>query len=75
MEARRDVLASGASPITELDLGTRTNRILANENIKTVADLIARLNQGEGTLLQIPGFGQKSLIDVKKRLRAGAYIK
>ena len=75
LEARRDVLASGASPITELDLGTRTNRILANENIKTVADLIARLDEGEGTLLQISGFGQKSLIDVKKRLRAGAYIK
>jgi hypothetical protein len=40
-----------------------------------VADLIARLNEGEETLLKISGFGQKSLIDVKKRLRAGGYIK
>lgn len=75
LQAGRDVLASGATAITELDLGTRTNRILTNENIATVADLIARLNKGESTLLQIPGFGQKSLIDVKKKLRTGGYIK
>jgi large subunit ribosomal protein L31 len=75
IQARRDAVASGAKPVTDLDLGTRTNKILANENINTVADLIARLNEGEDTLLQIPGFGQKSLIDVKKRLRAGGFIK
>jgi large subunit ribosomal protein L31 len=75
LQALRDAVASGSKPVTELELGTRTNKILANENIVTVADLIARLNEGEDTLLQIPGFGQKSLIDVKKRLRAGDFIK
>jgi large subunit ribosomal protein L31 len=75
LQAHREAVASGAIPVTELDLGTRTNKILANEKIATVADLIARLNEGEDTLLKIPGFGQKSLIDVKKKLRAGDYIK
>ena len=75
LQARREAVASGAIPVTELELGKRTDNILASEEITTVADLIARLNEGEGTLLKIPGFGQKSLIDVKKRLRAGGYIK
>ena len=75
LQAHREAVASGAIPVIELDLGTRTNKILANEKIVTVADLIARLNEGEDTLLKIPGFGQKSLIDVKKKLRAGDYIK
>jgi large subunit ribosomal protein L31 len=75
LQSRRDAVASGAIPVAELELGTRTNKILANENIETVADLVSRLNEGEDTLLQISGFGQKSLIDVKKRLRAGGFIK
>ena len=75
LKAHQEAVSSGALPVTELELGTRTNRILESENIKTIADLIARLEEGEDTLLQITGFGQKSLIDVKKRLRAGGYIK
>jgi large subunit ribosomal protein L31 len=75
LQARRDAVASGAIPVTELNLGKRTNNIFSNEKIETVADLISRLDEGEETLLKIPGFGQKSLIDVKKRLRAGGYIK
>lgn len=75
LQAHREAISSGAIPVTELELGKRTDNILENEKIKTVADLIARLNEGEDTLLKISGFGQKSLIDVKKRLRAGGYIK
>jgi large subunit ribosomal protein L31 len=75
LPAHQDAVASGALPVADLELGSRTNRILESEDIRTVADLIARLDEGEDTLLQIPGFGQKSLIDVKKRLRAGGYIK
>jgi large subunit ribosomal protein L31 len=75
LKAHQEAVASGALPVSELELGTRTNKILESEDIRTIADLIARLEEGEDTLLQIPGFGQKSLIDVKKRLRAGGYIK
>lgn len=75
LKAHQEAVASGALSVTELELGTRTNRILESEDINTIADLIARLEEGEDTLLQIAGFGQKSLIDVKKRLRAGGYIK
>jgi len=75
LKAHQEAVASGALPVAELELGTRTNRILESEDINTIADLIARLEEGEDTLLQIAGFGQKSLIDVKKRLRAGGYIK
>jgi large subunit ribosomal protein L31 len=75
LKAHQEAVASGALPVSELELGTRANKILESEDIRTIADLIARLEEGEDTLLQIPGFGQKSLIDVKKRLRAGGYIK
>jgi large subunit ribosomal protein L31 len=75
LEAHQQAVASGAIPVAELELGSRTLNILEGENINTIADLIARLDEGEETLLKIVGFGQKSLIDVKKRLRAGGYIK
>lgn len=75
LRAHQEAVASGAIPVAELELGSRTNNLLEGEGITTVADLVARLEEGENTLLQISGFGQKSLIDVKKRLRAGGYIK
>lgn len=75
LRAHQEAVSSGAIPVADLELGSRTVNLLESEGIATVADLIARLDEGEDTLLQITGFGQKSLIDVKKRLRSGGYIK
>jgi large subunit ribosomal protein L31 len=74
IEAHERAVASGAVPIGELDLSSRTINVLQREGLDTVADLVAQLEEGEDTLLRIQGFGQKSLIDVRKRLRAGGYI-
>jgi large subunit ribosomal protein L31 len=38
-----------------------------------VGQILDKLVQGEGTLLEIEGFGRKSLADVKKRLRQLGY--
>jgi large subunit ribosomal protein L31 len=40
-----------------------------------VADVLARIqSQGDESLLSVEGFGRKSLIDLKKRLRARGYL-
>jgi large subunit ribosomal protein L31 len=73
-EAQRQAAAAGNVPIEEMELSTRTLKILHDEGIRTVNDLLARLTEGEETLLRISGFGQKSLIDVRKWLRAEGHI-
>ncbi len=74
VEADQQAIASGALSVSELDLPSRTVKILQNDGVSTVSHLMARLEQGDDSLLRIQGFGQKSLIDVKKRLRADGYI-
>lgn len=56
-------------PIVELELGSRPEKALAQAGIVTVGQALDRLQQGDDRLLSIEGFGQKSLIDLKKRLR------
>ncbi|MEX2030270.1 MAG: DNA-directed RNA polymerase subunit alpha C-terminal domain-containing protein [Anaerolineales bacterium] len=56
-------------PIVELELGVRPEKALAQAGIVTVGQALDRLQQGDESLLAIEGFGQKSLIDLKKRLR------
>ncbi|MCJ7532666.1 MAG: hypothetical protein MUO64_16775 [Anaerolineales bacterium] len=46
---------------------------MANTGIVNVGQILDKLAQGEGTLLEIEGFGRKSLADVKKRLRQLGY--
>ena len=74
IEADQQATASGAVSVSELELPSRTVKTLQNDGVSTVSHLIARLEQGDDFLLRIQGFGQKSLIDVKKRLRADGYI-
>lgn len=56
-------------PIADLELGSRAEKALAQAGLLTVGQALERLQQGEETLLAIEGFGRKSLIDLKKRLR------
>ncbi len=73
-EADQRAIDSGAVSVSELELPSRTVKILQNDGVSNVSHLMARLEQGDDSLLRIQGFGQKSLIDVKKRLRADGYI-
>ena len=61
-----------AQPILELELSTRAYNSLKNENIKTVGELVAKM---EWDLLEYQNFGEKSLLEVQNRLAVrGLYL-
>ncbi|MFC1996217.1 DNA-directed RNA polymerase subunit alpha C-terminal domain-containing protein [Chloroflexota bacterium] len=60
-------------PIIELELTKRSTDILAKAEITEVGDALAALEKGEQTLLDLDGFGRKSLSDLKKALRKFGY--
>ena len=60
-------------PISELELGTRTTDALIKANLQNVGQIFELLQEGDAALLAVDGFGRKSLIDLKKRLRALGY--
>ncbi|WP_298009893.1 MULTISPECIES: DNA-directed RNA polymerase subunit alpha C-terminal domain-containing protein [Anaerolinea] len=72
-KAREEARTSLERPIASLNLGTRPTEALAKAGITTVGQVLALLEQGEAALLNIEGFGRKSLIDMKKTLRSLGY--
>jgi large subunit ribosomal protein L31 len=72
-EARDAERVSPARPIAELELTKRSTDILAKAEITIVGEALAALEQGEQTLLDLDGFGRKSLSDLKKALRKFGY--
>ena len=73
-EQRQEAKTSPELPVTELELGKRYEKALQEAGINTTGDILAALEEGGDTaLLDIKGFGQKSLIDMKKALRARGY--
>jgi large subunit ribosomal protein L31 len=69
-EGQLEAASAGQQPIAELELGTRYENVLTGAGVKTVADMVSRLQEGgDEALLGIKGFGQKGLIDAKKKLR------
>ena len=57
--------------LVELGLSKRALSALAEANINNADDVVSTLSEGgEEALLAISGFGRKSLIDLKKALRA-----
>lgn len=73
VKARENVRTSPTRPVTELGLGTRPTDALAKAGLATVGQIIEKLQGGEAALLEVEGFGRKSLIDLKKRLRQLGY--
>jgi large subunit ribosomal protein L31 len=61
-------------PLENMDLKSRTLTLLKDQGLNTIGELLAELEKGEDNLLRISGFGQKSLIEVRKWLRAEGYI-
>ena len=60
--------------VEELELGTRYANALTDAGFSTAGQVVEALNsEGDSVLLDIKGFGQKGLIDLKKALRARGY--
>ena len=72
-KAREDSRTSPDRTVAELGLGNRPTEALAKAGITTVGNIIDKLAVGEQTLLDVEGFGRKSLIDLKKKLRSLGY--
>jgi large subunit ribosomal protein L31 len=72
-KTRAESKVSPLRPIAELELGTRPTDALAKAGIKEVGQFLAKLAEGEAVVLAVEGFGRKSLIDIKKKLRALGY--
>lgn len=72
-KSRAEAKVSPRRPIADLEMGTRPVEALARAGITTVGQFIEKLNEGENVVLAIEGFGRKSLIDIKKKLRALGY--
>lgn len=73
-KAKENAKTSLERPIAELDLGTRPTDALLKAGLDNVGKVIALLEGGEAALLAVEGFGRKSLIDLKKRLRTLGYV-
>jgi large subunit ribosomal protein L31 len=72
-EERETQKVSTDVPVDVLDLGTRVTNALIDAKLTTVAELLTLLEGGDQPLLDIKGFGRKSLIDLKKALRAQGF--
>lgn len=64
---------SPEKPIAELGLTARATEALTKAGITEVSQFLAKLGEGDAGLLAVNGFGQKSLIDAKKKLRSLGY--
>jgi large subunit ribosomal protein L31 len=72
-EARDQAKAAPKRPIGELELGPRATKALEAAGITDATQLLAKLAEGDNAVLAIDGFGRKSLIDAKKKLRGLGY--
>jgi large subunit ribosomal protein L31 len=72
-KSREEAKVSPKRPIAELELGARSTAALDKAGIKEVGQFLAKLIEGEAAVLAIEGFGRKSLIDIKKKLRSLGY--
>jgi large subunit ribosomal protein L31 len=73
-EERQAQRQSPTVTIVDLNLGARAEAALSKAGITTVGQILEKLEQGgDQALLDIDGFGHKSLADTKKRLRARGF--
>ncbi|MCJ7623042.1 MAG: 50S ribosomal protein L31 [Anaerolineaceae bacterium] len=76
VDAEKTRKAERTSPdrlLTELKLSKRAIDALAKAEVTTAGHVVEKLVDGEQALLNIDGFGRKSLIDLKKELRQLGY--
>jgi large subunit ribosomal protein L31 len=74
IEQRRAKRTSPGLSIDELDIRTQAKNVLMDAGVETVADVMDMLEEGGGeALMNITGFGMKSLATLKKQLRAQGF--
>jgi large subunit ribosomal protein L31 len=75
IERRKSKRTSPSLPIEELDIRTQAKNVLAEAGVETVGDILDMLEEGGGeALMNIRGFGMKSLATLKKQLRARGFV-
>lgn len=78
IQADKETKEKKRSPVSlaieAMSLGTRATKALAAAELSTVSDVLKLLEKGDDALLALPGIGQKSLIDIKRFLRAEGLI-
>lgn len=75
LERRRAEKTSPELPIDELDIRTQAKNVLQEAGVETVGDVLDMLEEGGGeALMNISGFGMKSLATLKKQLRARGFV-
>jgi large subunit ribosomal protein L31 len=72
-EAREQERVSPDRPLAELELTSRALDALKEAGLTNVGHVLEKLALGEVTLLEVSGFGRKSLADLKKGLRKFGY--
>lgn len=72
-QEREEAKVSPELPIVELELGGRIESTLERADITQVGEALERLEQGDSGLLEIDGFGRKSLADLKRALKHRGY--
>ena len=73
-ERRKAMATSSELPIVELDLPTRAQRVLVGGGLEMVGDVLDKLEEGDEALINLKGFGLKSLATLKKTLRARGFV-
>ena len=59
--------------IEDLGLGTCANTSLVEAGLSDVGKILEKLEGGEDAMLELPGIGRKTLIDIKKNLKKLGY--
>jgi large subunit ribosomal protein L31 len=59
--------------IAEFGLGKRANDSLIESGLTNAGEFMAKLAEGDQAILDIDGFGRKSLADIKKAMRRFGY--
>lgn len=67
--AREAAKTSPELAIGELELGSRVESALKKAGIEIVGQALERLAKGDAALLELDGFGRKSLADLKRALK------
>jgi large subunit ribosomal protein L31 len=74
-QARETAKTSPDQPLASLELDTRPLEVLKAAGIEQIGQVLEKLAQGgDDALLGVEGFGRKSLIDMKKKLRARGFV-
>jgi large subunit ribosomal protein L31 len=73
IEAREAAKTPLTLPLADLGLNQRFVTVFSEHNVNTVEEFINKLNEGEDSLLEMPGVGRKVIADIKKMLRARGY--